>query len=123
MSTYRIISCLGIVILIAVVPLALSRLSNPAKVNIDRRTAEQIRVGMTEQEVEDIVGGPADNYPDKDGWVMPYCAIARFDEGRAWTSCHGNLNVVFDDNGRVTSVFYAGKDGKLITRASELPRD
>lgn len=107
---------LGVAMVVCVALVALPRFfraesSQGPKVRLDRSTVERIRLGMTEQEVEEILGAPAGNYPDKDNMVMistlPCMSPCG---GKEWKTRHTYLCVCFDEKDRVRLVYLTGKD-------------
>lgn len=81
---------------------------------ISRESYNEIKAGMTEQEVEGLLGGPAGDYTNGRCHV-PYignaCSlcdeesyfaeIAEIRESRDWTGCKGLVSVGLNEGGRV----------------------
>jgi hypothetical protein len=101
MSTRRRLACIGILTTIAVagtVVFVLGRPSHP----ICERSFRQIRPGMSQETVEQLLGGPPGDYRTE----IPFENIEfvnRDGEERVWKSDYGSIYVWFDESSIVLS--------------------
>jgi hypothetical protein len=85
---------------------------------INKRNFDRISIGMTEADVEAILGppgiyftgSPGKNYPAGYGWSGPHAVVGkvgRAQDRREWSGDKGGVVLWFDDTGRVEcKVFY-----------------
>jgi hypothetical protein len=104
-----------VVILLLVLVTGLWFLTKPRPHQINQVGFDQITEGMTQQEVEEVLGGPPGDYTDR-RWVllvsydnpMFFRALARRED---WLSDDGSVCVAFDEGSRVVEKkFYAADD-------------
>jgi hypothetical protein len=68
---------------------------------IDKEHCDRIKVGMSQAEVEDILGGPPGDFTTK---LMFFIRTGEFDEGlrcERWTGNEGCVEVQFGEDGKV----------------------
>lgn len=88
-----VVGCLGLVL--------------TPRVDLSNANRDRIEVGMTETEVEAILGGPPGDYSTRDLFVMGVetdggsLSMTR-DRIEHWCADEGFLSVGFDSNGRLT---------------------
>jgi len=96
------------------------RLTAPPRHRITQENIEAIRVGMSEDEVEAILGVPAGNYCSFECFYS-YPAFARQEptdlpgNKKEWVGEDNCIRVRFDDSGRVAAMRY----GHVLGRVSE----
>jgi hypothetical protein len=99
MSRRRLlIICSGLLVVVAVVILAalVPRSRPPA---VSRQQCEQLKEGMTRQEVEAVIGGPPGDYTTRE--YMPLPLGIRYCQHEQWVGDEGMIFVYFDQAGRV----------------------
>jgi hypothetical protein len=70
--------------------------------NITGESCEQIKPGMTQREVESILGCPAGDYRKNKGHRFGITGLPPPPRGQLWFGREGMVVVIFDENGRVT---------------------
>lgn len=92
----KLLVCVGFVFAIAVL-LSLGFFSQGP---INRSSFERIKAGMSEAELEAILGGPSGNYSTRQ---VGFENVLATDKTKAWLGNFGLIVVDFDENGSVAS--------------------
>jgi hypothetical protein len=90
-----------VVVCLGMGPLVIYQRTRPSD-GVNRLSARRVRPGMSQQEVQAIVGKPSKAPPGR-GWVC-------------WTSESGSLTVFFDRDGKATYTSYLSVNPTLIDR-------
>lgn len=81
----------------------------PRAPRANRAAFEQVREGMTLEQVASTVGGPPGNYSA--GWRVPVISnLSWYRDYESWVGADGQLLVLFDEQGKAVRVVIIGED-------------